>query len=77
MINQAVKNWLDDNESNPSIEYGELYKVLIQQVDDAMCQHLLIGQDANLSRTAEVMGIHRTTLREKARRAGVISKGKK
>lgn len=51
---------------------GTLYKLVIAEIEPPLFAHVLRQTRGNVSKAAEVLGIHRSTLRRKLIRYGLI-----
>lgn len=76
-LDQAVRRWVDGNcVSSPQSEPespgdGFLYDECLEVVERALFESVLEATDGNRARAAELLGIHRTTLRQKSKRLGL------
>jgi len=51
---------------------GTLYKLVIAEIEPPLFEHVLRYTRGNVSRAAEMLGIHRSTLRRKLIRYGLL-----
>jgi len=63
-VDRLVADYLRDlNGSNP----GKLYRKVLNEVEPAMIRAVLAHTHGNQSRAAEILGLTRTTLRQRVR----------
>jgi|GEM_PF-134275 len=68
-IDQALKAYFDDlNGTEP----GDLYAMVLQEVEQPLLKRVLEYTRGNQSRAAELLGINRSTLRKKLRQHDLI-----
>jgi two-component system nitrogen regulation response regulator GlnG len=71
LARQQPKNQMDDVQStsaNESIRVGSLYEEYLNFVEPPLLKAVLESVDGNRSAAAEVLGMHRTTLRDRLKR---------
>lgn len=66
----SARRYLADLNGTPCRE--GLYARLLREVEAPMLREVLAWSDGNQSRAAEVLGIHRATLRKKLRDLGIV-----
>jgi Fis family transcriptional regulator len=66
----SARRYLADLNGTPCRE--GLYACLLREVEAPMLREVLAWSDGNQSRAAEVLGIHRATLRKKLRELGIV-----
>ena len=67
-VSQYVEDYLNSSKVFPF--EGGLYDLLISEIDRALFQAILNHTHNNQSRTAEIIGINRSTLRKKLKKLG-------
>lgn len=65
-----VRRYLADLDGTPCRE--GLYARLLREVEAPLLREVLAWSDGNQSRAADVLGIHRATLRKKLRELGIV-----
>lgn len=66
----SARRYLADLNGTPCSE--GLYARLLREVEAPLLREVLAWSDGNQSRAAEVLGIHRATLRKKLREFGIV-----
>ncbi len=66
----SVRRYLADLNGTPCRE--GLYARLLREIEAPLLREVLAWSDGNQSRAAEVLGIHRATLRKKLRELGIV-----
>jgi Fis family transcriptional regulator len=66
----SVRRYLADLDGTPCRE--GLYVRLLREVEAPLLREVLAWSDGNQSRAADVLGIHRATLRKKLRELGIV-----
>ena len=67
-VRSVVNQYLDDMGETPP---DDLHGVVIGEAERALVETVLAHTDGNQSRAAEILGITRTTLRNRIRRYGL------
>lgn len=72
-LNQHVRENLDDyfRGLNGCCPPTDLYRMVLEQVEKPLFEHVLNYSGGNQSRAAEVLGINRGTLRKKIKQYGL------
>lgn len=66
----SARRYLADLNGTPCRE--GLYACLLREVEAPLLREVLAWSEGNQSRAAEVLGIHRATLRKKLRELGIV-----
>lgn len=66
----STRRYLADLDGMPCD--GGLYARMLREIETPLLREVLAWSDGNQSRAAEVLGIHRATLRKKLRELGII-----
>ncbi|HEX7369771.1 MAG TPA: helix-turn-helix domain-containing protein [Rhodanobacteraceae bacterium] len=66
----STRRYLADLNGTPCRE--GLYARLLREVEAPLLREVLVWSNGNQSRAAEVLGIHRATLRKKMRELGIL-----
>lgn len=61
---------------NPLLHKGDFYNLLISEIDRSLFETVLSYTKGNQSRTAEILGINRNTLRKKLKCLGLAHEKK-
>lgn len=64
-----LEHYFRDLDDHPP---GRLYEMVMAEVEAPLLEMVLRRSDGNLSRAAQILGIHRATLRRKLGRYGLI-----
>lgn len=68
VVAQAVRRYLHDLQDHPA---GDLYEVVLSEVERPLLREVLRHHDGNQSRAAATLGMNRATLRKKLRAHGI------
>ncbi len=68
-VAQAVRRYLHDLRDCPA---GDLYEVVLNEVEPPLLREVLHHHDGNQSRAACALGMSRATLRKKLRQHGIV-----
>jgi Fis family transcriptional regulator len=68
VVARAVRRYLHDLDDCPA---GDLYEVLLAEVEPPLLREVLRHHDGNQSRAAITLGLSRATLRKKLRTHGI------
>lgn len=74
-LDSAVSRWLEGNMRHPDGEGTGLHDRLVRAVEVPLLRAVYTLEGGNQVRMARLLGLHRTTLREKLRRHGLDAKG--
>lgn len=66
---RVVRRYLADLNGTPC---GDLYQVMVRQVEKPVLEEALSFCGGNLTRTAELLGMNRATLRKKLDELGIV-----
>lgn len=77
-LDRAVRSWMsqhlaDSDRGDETVDSstGFLHERCMEVVERAMIESVLAATDGNRASAAELLGIHRTTMRQKAKRLGI------
>jgi len=68
--NVALNNYFEDLDGEEPC--GNLYEMMIGEVEQALFAEIMIRSRGNQSKAAEILGINRSTLRKKLRFYGLL-----
>lgn len=68
VVARAVRRYLHDLDDCPA---GDLYEVLLHEVEPPLLREVLRHHEGNQSRAAATLGLSRATLRKKLRTHGI------
>ncbi|MGH8273322.1 MAG: helix-turn-helix domain-containing protein [Gammaproteobacteria bacterium] len=68
-VSTRLEHYFRDLENHPC---GRLYEMVMAEAEEPLLEIVLRRSDGNLSRAAQILGIHRATLRRKLNHYGLI-----